>query len=201
MNFLAHLYLSHNQPEVMIGNFIADTIKGNQFNQLPPAIVFGIKMHRAIDTFTDEHLIFRQSKNRLNPQYKLYKGVIIDIIYDHFLAKNWNLYHQTSLKNYSQQVYDLLYEHFDLLPDKAQYIIPYMTTQDWLYNYRTIDGIGNILYNMNKRTKGVSKMDEAIIDLQNHYSEFENDFTLFFKEVNLFAQNYLLNLNSISLQP
>ena len=193
MNFLAHLYLAGSDKEIIIGNFIADTIKGNKFHHFSEKIQFGVRMHRAIDVFTDEHPIFRQSKRRLDNKYRLYKGVIIDLIYDHYLAKNWNNYSNIPLSNFSQGVYDLLYNNFDILPDKAQYLLPYMTDQNWLYSYRTIDGIDNIMYNMNKRTKGLSKMDEAVVDLQKNYTIFEEDFSAFFTELITFSNEYLKN--------
>jgi len=196
MNFLAHLYLAATDKEIIIGNFIADTIKGNKYHHFSNGIKFGIKMHRAIDVFTDEHPIFRESKRRLNPKYRLYRGVIIDLIYDHFLAKNWTKYSSTPLDIYSQEIYSLLSDNFKILPEKAQYLLPYMTEQDWLYNYSTINGIGKTMYYMNKRTKGLSKMDEAVIDLKQNYSIFEKDFISFFEDLQAFSTQYLENYDS-----
>ena len=196
MNFLAHLYLSNNHTDLMIGNFIADAIKGNKFQHYNQEIKTGIQMHRAIDTFTDEHPIFRQSKNRLDPKYRLYKGVIIDIIYDHFLAKNWNDYSNIPLKNYSDFIYKLLKKNYNILPEKTQYLLPYMTKQNWLYNYRTQHGIASILHDMNIRTMGRSQMNLAIEDLKENYTDFEQDFKLFFEELIKFSQQ---KINSYEL--
>ena len=194
MNFLAHLYLADTDKEIIIGNFIADTIKGNKFYHFSDKIQFGIKMHRAIDTFTDEHPIFRQSKRRLDDKYRLYKGVIIDLIYDHFLAKNWSQYSNIPLNQFSQGVYQLLNDNYNILPEKTQYLLPFMSKQNWLYKYRTIQGIGEILHDMNVRTKGISKMNEAVEDLKDNYTIFEEDFTTFFKELEVFSSNYLKKL-------
>ena len=191
MNFLAHLYLAGSNKEIMIGNFIADTIKGNKFHHFSDDIQFGVRMHRAIDVFTDEHPIFRQSKRRLDPKYRLYKGVIIDLIYDHFLAKNWQQYSNIPLSTFSQDVYQLLEDHFSILPERTQYLLPYMSKQNWLYKYRTVQGIGEIMHDMNVRTKGISKMNEAIVDLKDNYAIFEEDFTAFFKELEAFSLSYL----------
>lgn len=196
MNFLAHLYLAKTDEEIIIGNFIADTIKGNQFHHFSDKIQFGIKMHRAIDVFTDEHPIFRQSKRRLDEKYRLYKGVIIDIIYDHFLAKNWQQYSTTPLDIFSQEIYALLFKNFEILPDRAKHLLPYMANQNWLYSYRTIHGITSILHDMNVRTKGLSKMNEAVVDLKENYTIFEEDFTAFFKELEAFSLSYLENYDS-----
>ncbi|MGY6648920.1 acyl carrier protein phosphodiesterase [Wenyingzhuangia sp. IMCC45574] len=191
MNFLAHLYLANTDKEVIIGNFIADTLKGNKYDQFSNGIQFGIKMHRAIDVFTDEHPIFRKSKRRLDPKYRLYKGVIIDLIYDHFLAKNWSKYSAIPLDTFTQGIYELFYDNFDTLPQKAQHMIPYMAQQNWLYKYRTIQGIGEIMHDMNVRTRGISKMNEAVEDLKENYTIFEEDFTAFFDEIQNYCTEYL----------
>ncbi|MEN8825289.1 MAG: ACP phosphodiesterase [Wenyingzhuangia sp.] len=193
MNFLAHLYLAGSNKEIIIGNFIADTIKGNKFDHFSKDIQFGIKMHRRIDTFTDSHPIFRQSKRRLDDKYRLYKGVIIDLIYDHFLAKNWSQYADTSLFDFSQEVYQLLEKNYAILPEKAQYLIPYMSKQNWLYKYKSLQGIGEVMHDMNIRTQGRSKMNEAIVDLKDNYAIFEKDFTCFFKEIENYSSTYLKN--------
>lgn len=200
MNFLAHLYLANTNKEIIIGNFIADSIKGNKIDSFSKDIQFGIKMHRAIDTFTDEHPIFRTSKRRLNNKYKLYKGVIIDIIYDHFLAKNWSNYSNIPLNIYSQSVYKLLNDNYKVLPTKTQHLLPYMTQQNWLYMYRNIFGITSILHDMNVRTKGISKMNEAVIDLEDNYIIFEQDFTSFFVELQNFCTQYLQNYDSKNIK-
>jgi len=195
MNFLAHLYLANDEPERKIGNFIADAIKGSKYEHLPIEIQKGIIHHRAIDTFTDTHTIVKHSKRLLNNRYGHFKGVIIDILYDHYLAKNWSDYSDTSLALFSQDSYQLLADNFDILPDKTQYLLPYMKEQNWLYNYRTIEGISKILWGMNKRTRGISQMDLAKEDLIENYKDFENDFTLFFRDLKTYSNNYIEQQN------
>tara|TARA_B100000809_G_scaffold130660_1_gene128494 strand:+ start:27908 stop:28498 length:591 start_codon:yes stop_codon:yes gene_type:complete len=195
MNFLAHLYLANNNPEGEIGNFIADAIKGNKIDQFPLEIQKGIIHHRAIDTFTDSHEIVKKSKRRLHARYGHFKGVIIDILYDHYLAKNWLDYSEIPLDIFSQDTYQLLADNFEILPEKTQYLLPFMKEQNWLYNYRTIEGISKILWGMNKRTKGISKMDLAKEDLILYYKEFENDFTLFFKELSAYSDSFMEQQN------
>jgi len=188
MNFLAHLYLSKSNKNILIGNFIADAVKGNKYNNYPPEIKTGILLHREIDTYTDFHPIVRISKRRLNKRYRHYSGVIIDILYDHFLAKNWHNYSEIPLEIYAKNVYQHLNNNIDSFPEKVQYILPFMIQHNWLVNYATIQGIGKILEGMNRRTKGISKMDLAVEDLQLFYNEFENDFTTFFKELEQFTE-------------
>ena len=183
MNFLAHLYLSPENTEIMIGNFIADHIRGNKFSHYSEAIQKGIHLHRAIDSFTDAHEIVRTSKRRLHERYGHYDGVIIDIFYDHFLAKNWANYSQIPFEIFTQSIYTLLHNKKQILPEKTQELLPYMMQQDWLFNYQFIDGIHEVLLGMNRRTKGKSKMNLAVEDLELYYVDFENDFKLFMLEL------------------
>jgi len=200
MNFLAHIYLADINPKIMIGNFIADSVKGSHYEHFSKDVQFGIKMHRAIDTFTDEHPIFRKSKKVLNPKYRLYKGVIIDLIYDHFLAKNWHQYSNIPLHIFCDSFYKLLKTNYNNLPVGTQNLLPYMTQQNWLYKYRTLQGIGEIMHDMNIRTQGRSKMNEAIDDLKENYNIFENDFTQFFNEIQNHCIQYLKTYDSKNIK-
>lgn len=194
MNFLAHIYLSGEEEDIIIGNFIADGIKGKRYQNYPSKIAKGILLHRAIDTFTDAHPTVHQSTARLHENYSHYSGVIVDILYDHFLAKNWDQYCSQPLDEYVQDFYALLRKNFTNLPPRIQKMMPYMIADNWLYNYSSIQGIARVLTQMNVRTKGVSKMDGAIVELKEHYSEFEAEFTSFFKELILFSNQKLNEL-------
>lgn len=194
MNFLAHIYLSGDDDEVIIGNFIADGIKGKRYLNYPEGISKGIILHRAIDTFTDAHPIVHQSTAKLHQNYGHYSGVIVDILYDHFLAKNWNKYSTQPLDEYVQDFYELLRKNFTSLPARIQRMMPYMTADNWLYNYRTVEGIGKILAQMNVRTNGVASMNEAVTELVEYYDEFETEFTSFFEELRAFCKQKLNDL-------
>ena len=191
MNFLAHLYLSQNNTNILIGNFIADHIRGNNFLMFSKEIQQGIFLHREIDTFTDAHEIVRKSKRRLHKRYRHYNGVIIDILYDHFLAKNWTNYSAIPLDIYTQGIYNLFTKKATELPVKSQQFITYMIEYDILYNYQFEDGIERVLKGMNNRTKGKSQMDLAIEDLKELSPELENDFTLFFEDLQEFTNQKL----------
>ena len=153
-------------------------------------------MHSEIDTFTDAHKIFRQSTKRLHKNYSHYAGVIVDIFYDHFLAKNWNQYSDVPLDEYILHFYEVLKEDYDVLPERVQKLMPYMIQDNWLLSYQSIEGISRVLNGMNKRTKNVSKMNLAVNDLQEHYTEFENEFTLFFDELMTFSNKKLEEINN-----
>ena len=183
MNFLAHIYLSDDNENIQLGNFFADSVKGKNYLNYPLEIQKGILLHRFIDTFTDDHEMVRKSKKRLDPKYGLYKGIIIDIFFDHFLAKNWMKYSKRSLRDFTQQFYRNLERNFDLLPEKTKGMVPFLIDQNWLESYAKIEGIEAVLKGMDRRTQNKSKMDMAMTDLHLYYDEFEEDFSKFFPDL------------------
>ncbi|QYJ68081.1 acyl carrier protein phosphodiesterase [Flavobacterium litorale] len=189
MNFLAHIYLSGNNELLTIGNFMADGIRGQVLNSFPAEVQKGIILHRFIDSYTDAHPIFRQSTKRLHPVYHHYSGVIVDIIYDHFLARNWRKYHDEPLQDFTQQFYQLLRDNYSLLTEKTKNMMPYMIQQDWLGSYATTTGIAEILRQMDGRTKQKSGMTNAVKELMAFYTDFESEFTLFFEDVRAFVKD------------
>jgi len=196
MNYLAHIYLSGENDLVTIGNFIADGIKGKDYRSYPQDIQTGILLHRHIDTYTDAHKIVRKSTKRLHEKYSHYSGVIVDILYDHFLAKNWSVYSNIPLDKYCDSFYDSLEDNFDILPSRIQYMMPYMIADNWLLSYASIEGIQNVLEGMNRRTKNRVQMNLAVNDLQDFYNEFELEFTSFFEELILSSKDKLKILSS-----
>ena len=196
MNFLAHLYLSKDNKNILIGNFISDAVKGKAYKKYPKEIQVGLILHRNIDNFTDTHPIVKRSMHRLNPRYRHFDGIIIDILYDHFLAKNWSKYSNIPLEIYAQNVYSFLSENVESFPEELQNLLPSMIKYNWLVNYASLKGIERVLGGMNRRTKGISQMDLAIEDLKLHYKELEEDFTAYFKELEDFVAEktqYLIN--------
>lgn len=199
MNYLAHIYLSGDNNLVTIGNFIADGIKGKDYKKFSRDIQIGILLHRNIDTFTDAHKTVRLSTKRLHENYGHYSGVIVDILYDHFLAKNWSLYSNIPLKEYTDTFYDSLEAHYNILPSRIQKMMPYMLSDNWLLSYASIDGISRVLDGMNRRTKNRSGMDKAVNELELFYKEFETEFSSFFDELIAFSNEKLIELNQTIL--
>ena len=194
MNFLAHIYLSDNNDLIKIGNFMADGIRGKQFENYHSDIQKGIILHRFIDTYTDSHPIFKKSTKRLHENYHHYAGVIVDVFYDHFLAKNWNQYSNEKLEIYVERFYQSLHDHYDLLSERVQGLMPYMIERNWLLSYQTVEGIHKILTQMDGRTKNESKMRFASNELTEYYSEFELEFTTFFEELRMHSHQKLISL-------
>lgn len=194
MNFLAHIYLSFGDEEITLGNFIADSIRGNKYKHLPERVQKGIKLHRHIDTFTDAHPTVRKSTKRLHENYSHYSGIIVDIFYDHFLAKNWQNYSDIPLDTFVDNFYDLLENNYEILPDATRHMMPYMIADNWIFNYSKMEGISRVLNGMNRRTKNRSKMNFAILDLETYYVEFEKEFTIFFEELISFSKQKYISL-------
>ncbi len=194
MNFLAHIYLSFDDDEITIGNFIADSIRGNKYKHLPNRVQKGIKLHRFIDSFTDAHPTVRQSTKRLHENYSHYSGVIVDIFYDHFLAKNWSTYSDVPLAVFVDDFYNLLEDNYTILPENTKRMMPYMISDNWILSYAKLEGISRVLNGVNRRTNNKSKMNFAILDLEQHYYEFEKEFSSFFEELTTYSKQKYLSL-------
>jgi acyl carrier protein phosphodiesterase len=199
MNFLAHIYLSGENDLIKIGNFMADGIRGSQYLHFPKEIQKGVLLHRTIDSFTDAHPTYRKSKHRLHERYGHYSGVIMDIIYDHFLAKNWANYHEESLEDYADRFYQSLHDHYDVLTEKTQNMMPYMIDRNWLVSYASLGGLEMILFQMDYRTKHRAHMQNAMAEVQEFYLEFEEEFTLFFEELREVCRERLMELLNYEL--
>lgn len=194
MNFLAHIYLSGDNDLLKIGNFMADSIRGNSYLEYPDEVRKGILLHRYIDTFTDAHPTYRKSKHRLHKKYGHYSGVIMDIVYDHYLAKNWSRYSNEDLETYADTFYTLLQNNYDLLTERIKGMLPYMVDGNWLVSYATLAGLEKILFQMDYRTKHRANMQEAMVELAQFYTEFESEFTLFFDELQQHCKEKLATL-------
>lgn len=188
MNFLAHAYLSGNSTKLLVGNFIGDFVKGKQYRNLEEEVAQGVLLHRAIDDFTDQHPVVGQSKAKLREKYRHYAGVIVDMAYDHFLASNWSRYHSQGLLEYTKKVYAIIEDHNPILPGRMETMLHYMKQDNWLYQYATLEGIDKALTGMSRRTKFDSKMDEAVIDIENHYQDLKAEFETFLPDAVKFAK-------------
>ncbi len=173
---------------------MADGIRGKQFNNYPLEIQKGIILHRFIDTFTDAHPIFRKSTKRLHKNYHHYAGVIIDVLYDHFLAKNWSNYSDETLVAFTNRFYQSLQVNHDFLSERAKGMMPYMIERNWLMSYQTVEGINTILTQMDGRTKNESKMRFASNELVEFYNDFESEFSIFFEELRMESHQKLISL-------
>ncbi|MFO7843194.1 MAG: ACP phosphodiesterase [Bacteroidales bacterium] len=183
MNFLAHIYLSGKEEQIKIGNFMGDYIKGKAFHIYPDKIKEGILLHRYIDSFTDSNKNTLEAKQLFTPKYRKYSGIIIDIIYDHFLAGNWEQFSSIHLKDYIENFHQLLYKYQEMMPSDVQEMFPRLIRNQRLYSYRKIEGIKDVLSTMAKYTSLPDHSEFAIITLQENYGYLKNLFFKFFKEI------------------
>ncbi len=190
MNYLAHLFLAGPHPGLMVGGFIADWIKGKAIDQYSIEIQNGIKLHRAIDHFTDTHPIMEQVKAQLRPKYRKYSGVIADVLADHYLAINWNRYSSVSLLDFSANAYSVLHLNKQHMPEKAHFMLHYMSLQDWLFNYQYAEGIKRALNGLSRRAIFESRMEEAYADWECNTVLFEQLFAVFIPQIMEFCDEY-----------
>ncbi len=195
MNFLAHIYLSPENSEIILGNFIADSVKGKAIENYSPKIKQGILLHREIDSYTDQHAIFKQSKKRLAPIYRMYSGVIVDIFYDHFLCKLWDQYSDKDLKQFVASNYQMLVKKYKILPPRSKKILPYMIAQNWLANYSNLKDLRRVFKGMSRRTPNSSRMLNAVDHLEQDYKLYQEEFQQFFPELKQYVKSLELYNN------
>ena len=187
MNFLAHIFLSGDDEEVMIGIFIADAVKAKNYLGYSDGIIKGVLLHRRIDAFTDSHVVVGESKRRLRPKYRKYAGVIVDMYYDHFLSKYWENYSEVSLSQFVGNAYEVFQSRIDCLPSRIQLMLPHMIEFDWLTNYAHLEGITGALGGLSRRARYDSGMEYAVSDLKQDYCKYKCEFELFFPELMNFS--------------
>ena len=198
MNYLAHLFLSGESESIMVGNFIGDSVRGNQFSSLDPSIQRGILLHRSIDRFTDTHPVVRISKQRAQVVTGRYASVVVDLFYDHFLARDWAYHHAMPLPEYARSVYTILAGWLNEFPDRSRRFYWYMVTHNILESYGSIDGITTVLEQMAKRAKFESNMELAGNELVRGYRYYESEFREFMPELLYYNKQTLADLTETS---
>ncbi|MFT3740594.1 MAG: ACP phosphodiesterase [Breznakibacter sp.] len=195
MNFLAHLFLSGNNADVKIGNFIGDHVKGKDYERYPPNVQKGILLHRQIDWFTDRHPITKQGAERLKIAYGRYAGVVLDVFYDHFLAVNWNMFTAQPLHEFASSTYGLLARRYFALPRDVRSFVPFLIMNRRLESYARKDGLARALSIMADYTSMPNNVHLAMQVLEAHYTEFNREFLDFWKELSAEVDRYLKELN------
>jgi acyl carrier protein phosphodiesterase len=194
MNFLAHLYLSGESKELRLGNFIADYVKGKQYLNYPDKIQEGILLHRKIDDFTDHHSAVIESAKFLKKGYARYSGVVIDLFFDHFLAKNWNEFHMNSLSTFVNKSHEIFIKNYLLLPTKVKLFLPFLIQSRRLEAYANFEGLQRALDIMANRTSLPDKSQFAIECLKENYPILEENFFLFMKDIIAYISTLDINV-------
>ncbi len=189
MNYLFHLYLCDHSPEGFLGSLMGDFVKGRLDQTYPAGIRQGIVLHRRIDSFAHTNATVRRSLLRLDPSYRHYRGILVDVFYDHFLARNWNHHANIPLATFARNVYLALETYHQILPPGLQRIAPHMIAHNWLESYREIDTIGTVLCRISSRLSRPNPLARGTAELHQHYKELETDFTRFLDEAVTCARN------------
>ncbi len=192
MNFLAHMFLSDGVPELLVGNLMGDFVKGSVGGHFPPGIEEGILLHRRIDSFAGQNRHFLRSKRRLDQSFGLYRGVMVDLFYDHFLAVHWDEYAVVPLSLFISEAWRVLREHKEFLPDRLQQMMP-LIFREWLPSYQDMDGITAVLRRMScYRIKRANRLGEGGEELGRHHGGLYADFREFFPELLRFSRSHVL---------
>ncbi|WP_026768333.1 ACP phosphodiesterase [Asinibacterium sp. OR53] len=195
MNYLAHAYLSFHQPDILIGNMISDFVKGKQQFDYTPGIQQGIRLHRAIDAFTDSHSATLKAKQYLKPAAGRYAGAFMDIVYDHFLALDPGEMQEKDWSMFAGEVYDRLFLSRPVLPESFASMLPFMSRQNWLYNYRFDWGISRSFKGLASRARYLTaRSDDVFALFETHYHSLGEAYQQFFPDVKNFAKETLAAL-------
>lgn len=199
MNYLAHAVLSFNKRDVLVGNMISDFVKGKEQYDYSDGIRKGILIHRAIDTYTDQHPVNREARKIFKDVYGLYSSVFLDIAYDHFVAIDNTLYKSGGLHNFSSETYNTLEAYAGQLPLRFKNILPYMKKQNWLYNYQYEWGIENSFKGIIQRASYITDKTSAIEIFRENYNKLENHYLEFFPQLSEYTQS-VFRAQGISLE-
>lgn len=196
MNFLAHAFLSFNDPGILVGNMISDFVKGKKQYDFDLKIQQGIKLHRQIDEFTDNHAATKKASAILKPIIGAYAGAFTDVVYDHFLAKDVHQFSDNSLHLLAANTYSILELHEPILPEKFVKMLPFMKQQNWLVNYSNITGIEKSFAGIARRAKFLDNSTKAYECFMNNYKSFEEYYHIFFPELKNQAMLYYNDLQT-----
>ncbi len=188
LNFLAHAYLSFDSDAVTIGNMISDFVRGKAIENYAPDIQTGLRLHRAIDGFTDAHPINKEARKYLSPAVGRYSGAFLDIVFDHFLATDENRFTPHTLKSFSTRVYGLLERNISHLPANFREVFPHMKQYDWLYNYASRRGVQRSLEGMVRRAKFLPDDAPIYTSFLQHYDDLKAAYEAFFPELEAFVK-------------
>ncbi|MCR4560352.1 MAG: acyl carrier protein phosphodiesterase [Bacteroidales bacterium] len=181
---MAHIYLSGDNPLIQLGNFAGDWIKGNitsSEKKYPADMVLGIKMHRFIDSFTDSDSTVQKSVSRLKTDFGLYASIVNDVVYDYFLAKNWEKYSTESLEEYSSRFYANCLKYFDILPPEVKLIIPHLILSGRLESYKTLHGLQAALKTMSEKTSLPDLAEKAVKIVKDNTNAYQEEFSEFWE--------------------
>jgi acyl carrier protein phosphodiesterase len=183
MNFLAHIYLSGADEELITGNFMGDFFKASTWRTLPRGYANGVLLHRLIDSFTDEHEVSADLRSVLHPVCGKYAGIALDMLYDHLLALHWNEFSNLPLETFARSAYSVLENHADVMPVQCKHMLHFLAIEDWISSYQTADGIAFALHRMERRYGGSIGFDGVMPAFHSDFDRFTAGFHWIFPEL------------------
>jgi acyl carrier protein phosphodiesterase len=190
MNFLAHLCLAGNRDETLLGGLLGDFVKGSPEGRFSSGVVDGIRLHRAIDSYSDAHAVTRSSRGRISPVRRRFAGVIVDVCYDHFLSRHWRRFNAEDLDVFVRRVYGVLNANRSLLPERLTGVLPRMIAENWLAGYIHLDRVGDALDRMTRRLSRGAGFLSAVTEIEASYAALEADFLAFFPDLVAFCADW-----------
>lgn len=197
MNFLGHIFLTPDDDELLLGNFIADSVKGNPYKQFKKGVADGVMLHRMIDGYTDKHELVKLGVGRLKPSQGRYASVVIDVLYDHILASNWERFHSSSLHNFTQDTFVRLENLSDHFPPRVERFFPFMKAQNWLYNYQFEWGLIKSLQGLDSRSAIDTEMYLSVEVYREYEKTYFAEFEAFIKDIQNEVRTYSSSIRSV----
>lgn len=188
MNFLAHLFLSCENEELLVGNFLGDFVRNKEVSQFSPGIQEGVFLHRKIDSYTDRHPMVLQGVRRLYDYHHKYAPVVVDVFYDYFLSKNWDRYAGQPLRAFVNSIYKTLAKYQSEFPERLQKRLRLMIADDWLLNYSTLEGMSHTFHRMKKRVSKPEHLQNVMKSLLRDEAQLDAEFNQFFPEVIIYVK-------------
>lgn len=190
MNFLAHAVLAGDDPALIVGGVIGDWIKGPLPGSLPDDLARGVALHRAIDSHAETHSAFQRSRNRVAPDRRRYAGVLVDIFYDHLLARDWAQFQPLALGDFCTHVYGLIDDRLNQLPEQVRPIMHLMARENWLGSYAELDGIADVLQRMSRRARQPNPLAGGEAAFSADDEGFREDFLSWYADAHAFAAQW-----------
>ncbi len=183
MNFLAHSLFADSRPPVIVGQFCGDFMRGGSLEQFPEAVREGIVLHRQIDSYTDAHPVNLEARRLFQAPFRRFAGILTDVVYDHYLARNWATYSELPLREHVDQVYQALDSHFELLPLDLQRFARFVIDKDILASYLEFDAVERALSRISRRSERFLVLEEAGAVLLEHDQPLSDCFARFFPDL------------------
>jgi acyl carrier protein phosphodiesterase len=191
MNYLAHVFLSHQTPDAIVGAMLGDFVKGRTVDGWGEGVHTAIRLHRAVDCFTDRHPLTLASRTLVSTERRRFAGILVDVFYDHFLARHWSRLHPLPLVQFTQTVYSALWSRRSEFPPRLQRILPWMVRDDWLASYADVAAVDAALQGLARRFRYAERaggLANGVSELENNYAALEKNFLEFVPPLRDFAQ-------------